>query len=236
MYPEEIKNKIKEKLELFISRGLVTNKTTAIYFDVREIMAFLGFRTFHDDMHKYPTGLLCCSCKLAMHFITAKYSSSIGVAKIADGYSYFERFLPEQLPEFKSVISGTIVDQYGVEVISPLYHVFDAVDVPMTIIKGFGLDPAVFLGETLGQAVCLLGLIYKIPYDVNDSDESQNTFFNELRNATLEYTTTKMQIISGKETQRLMRHDSYGNEYFEDMDYNRIMERVIAAKEIFFEG
>ncbi len=157
MYPEEIKNKIKEKLELFASSGLVRNKMTAMYFDVREPMAYLGFRPFHDDMHTYPTGLLCCTCKLCMHVATAKYSSGIGLTKIADGYSKFERFLPEQLPEFKRVITGDIRQQYGVEFISPLYDVFDAADAPMKILKGFGLSPDIFLGEKLGQAVCLLG-------------------------------------------------------------------------------
>jgi len=236
MYPEQIKNKVKEKIELFVSKGLVKNKITAIYFDVREIMAFLGFRSFHDDMHKYPTGLLCCSCKLIMHFTTAKYSSSIGVSKIADGYSFFERFLPEQLPEFRSVIFDPIVDKYGVEVVSPLYNVFDAVDVPMNIIKGFGLDPDIFLGEKLGQAICRLGLIYKIPYDVNDSDEPKNAFFNELKKAVLDYTTNKLQIISDKKKEKVKRHDSYGNEYFEEISYDRIIDKIIANKETFFEN
>ncbi|MDT8899759.1 hypothetical protein [Anaeroselena agilis] len=236
MYPEEIRNKVKEKLELFASKGLVKNKMTAIYFDFREMMAFLGFRSFHDDMHTYPTGLLCCTCKVIMHFLTAKYSSTVGVVKIADGYSYFERFLPEQLPEFKKVVAGPIADKYGIEIVSPLYHVFDAADAPMNIIKGFGLDPGIFLGEKQGQGVCMLGLIYKIPYDVNEADESQNVFFNAMRDAVLDYTGAKLRLISGAEAHRLARRDSYGHEYMADISYDELMDKAIAAKEVFFES
>lgn len=232
MYPEEIKDKVKEKLELFVSKGIVKNRMTAVYFDFREMMAYLGFKSFHDDMHTYPTGLLCCSCKLSMHFVTAKYSSQIGVTKIADGYSFFERFLPEQLPEFRSMIFNPILDRYGVEIVSPLYNVFDAVDVPMNILQGFGLDPDIFLGEKLGQALCMLGLIYKIPYEINDSDESRNAFFNELKKAVRDYTTERLQWISG--IQKVKRRDSYGNEYFEEISYDRLMEKVIVNKETFF--
>lgn len=236
MYPEEVKSKIKEKLELFTANGLVKNKMTAMYFDVREIMAYLGFRSFHDDMHAYPTGLLCCSCKLIMHFTTAKYSASIGVSKIADGYSFFERFLPEQLPEFKKVIAGPIADKYGVEILSPLYYVFDAADAPMNIIKAFGLEPEVFLGEKMGQGVCMLGMLYKIPYEVNDSDESKNAFFTELKKAVTDYTTNKMRYISGNEAHKLTRTDSYGNQSVAEINYDQLMEKIIANKEIFFKS
>jgi len=234
MYPHEIKDKIKEKLELFVSKGIVRNKMKALYFDFRDMMLYLGFKSFHDDMHTYPTGLLCCSCKVSMHFVTAKFSSQIGVSKIADGYSFFERFLPEQLPEFRSLIFNPIREKYGVEIVSPLYHVFDAVDVPMNILKEFGLDPNIFLGEKHGQAMCPLGIIYKIPYEINDSDESQNAFFNELRDAVRDYTSKRLLWIN--EIQKVKRHDSYGNEYFEDISYDRLMEKVITHKELFFEN
>lgn len=234
MYPDEIKERIEEKLELFVSKGLVKNKMKAVYFDVRDIMAYLGFKSFHDDVHTYPTGLLCCSCKLSMHFVTAKYSSQIGVQKIADGYSFFERFLPEQLPEFRNAIFNPVRDRYGVEIVSPLYNVFDAVDVPMNILQGFGLDPDIFLGEKSGQAMCLLGLIYKIPYEINDPDELKNAFFDELKNAVRDYTAKRVEWING--IQKVKRHDSYGNDYFEDISYDRLMEKIIANKETFFEN
>jgi len=235
-YPEELKSKIVEKIELLTSKGLMSNKVKCIYFDFREIIAHLGFKTFHDDMHKYPTGLLCCTCKLIMHYVTAKYSSRVGISKVADGYSYFERFLPEQLPEFKPIIFDNIVTKYGVECISPLYNVFDEADVPIKIIEEFGLDPDIFLGEKLGQAVCMLGFIYKIPYEVNESEESKNAFFSQLRNAVSEYTHIKQDLLSGKTKAQQKRHDSYGNEYMEEVLYESLMEKIIANKETFFEN
>ncbi|MEN6389337.1 MAG: hypothetical protein ABFD04_02900 [Syntrophomonas sp.] len=236
MYPEEVKGKIVEKLDLFRDRGLVKNKIEAIYFDMREMMAYLGFRTFSDDMARYPTGLLCCSCKLIMHFITARYSQQIGVSKIADGYSYFERFLPEQTLEFRSVVEGPIAEKYGVKMISPLYSVFDGLDAPMQIISGFGLDPKTFLGENQGQGVCMLGMLYTIPYDVNNSDEPTNQFFTAMKKAVVEYTSDKPRFISGRKTQQLIMHDSYGNERLADIPYDQLMDKIIAAKEIFFEN
>lgn len=235
MYPEEIKSKVKEKLELFAAQGLVKNKVTAMYFDAREMMAYLGFRSFHDDMHKYPTGLLCCSCKLLMHFTTAKFSSDNGISKIADGYSYFERFLPEQLPEFKDIVAPPIAERYGVQIVSPLYHVFDAATVPMEIIKAFGLNPDIYLGEKMGQSPCMLGFLYKIPYEVNDSEESKNEFFTALKAAAVEYTTEKMQFLNGKEDLKITRHDSYGNEQDVTISFDRLMEKAIAQREVFYE-
>ena len=113
---------------------------------------------------------------------------------------------------------------------------FDEADVPIKIIEEFGLDPDIFLGEKLGQAVCMLGFIYKIPYEVNESEESKNAFFSQLRNAVSEYTHIKQDLLSGKTKAQQKRHDSYGNEYMEEVPYESLMEKIIANKETFFEN
>lgn len=87
----------------------------------RELFKKIALTCLEKDIVSYKTNLICMGCKMAMHTISLNYCLKNGIGVIADGYTYYQREWPEQMPPAIKEIKK-FHNKYGIEYINPVYN------------------------------------------------------------------------------------------------------------------
>lgn len=106
----EFNEKIKKKI---ITRKIINCK---------ELFKKIALFDIEKDIESLKTNLICMGCKMAMHTISVNYCLKNDIKVIADGYTYYQREWPEQMPKAIEEIRD-FHDKYGIEYINPVYDI-----------------------------------------------------------------------------------------------------------------
>ena len=106
----EFNYKIKENI---ITRKIINSK---------ELFKKIALINLEKDIASYKTNLICMGCKMAMHTISLNYCLKNKINVIADGYTYYQKDWPEQMPGAIEEIKN-FHKKYGVNYINPVYDI-----------------------------------------------------------------------------------------------------------------
>lgn len=114
----DISNFRLQELESILKDNLVERKI----INSRELFKEIALKQIEGDLDTFGTNLICMGCKMAMHAISLNYCLKNDIKVIADGYTYYQREWPEQMPEAIKEIKE-FHRKYGVKYINPVYDI-----------------------------------------------------------------------------------------------------------------
>ncbi|MFC1889356.1 hypothetical protein ACFL4G_06325 [Thermodesulfobacteriota bacterium] len=131
------------------------------YMDVRSLQRRI-FSGFFEDYGRYcdggAPGIVCLSCKLAMHACAAGYCLDHGIPCLADGANRTQSDHPEDMPGVMNVLRRFYMD-LGVVYLSPIYDSELSASGKRRYLRDRGYSTGVWLGQSSRtiQPLCLIG-------------------------------------------------------------------------------
>ena len=101
-----------------IKKKIVTRKI----INCKELFKKIALLDIEKDIESFKTNLVCMGCKMAMHTISLNYCLKNDIKVIADGYTYYQREWPEQMPKAIEEIRK-FHSKYGIQYINPVYDI-----------------------------------------------------------------------------------------------------------------
>jgi predicted subunit of tRNA(5-methylaminomethyl-2-thiouridylate) methyltransferase len=101
-----------------IKKNIITRKI----INCKELFKKIALFGVEKDIKSFKTNLICMGCKMAMHTISVNYCLKNDIKVIADGYTYYQREWPEQMPKAIEEIRN-FHSKYGIEYINPVYDI-----------------------------------------------------------------------------------------------------------------
>ena len=101
-----------------IKRKIITRKI----INCKDLFKKIALFDIEKDFDYFKTNLVCMGCKMAMHTISLNYCIKNDIKVIADGYTYYQREWPEQMPKAIEEIRK-FHSKYGIQYISPVYDI-----------------------------------------------------------------------------------------------------------------
>ena len=101
-----------------IKKNIITRKI----INSKELFKKIALSNIETDITHFQKNLICMGCKMAMHTISLNYCLKNGIKVIADGYTYYQKEWPEQMPKAIDEIKK-FHGQYGVKYVNPVYDI-----------------------------------------------------------------------------------------------------------------
>lgn len=101
-----------------IKKNIITRKI----INSKKLFKKIALSSIETDITYFQKNLVCMGCKMAMHAISLNYCLKNGIKVIADGYTYYQKEWPEQMPKAIDEIKH-FHDRYGIEYINPVYDI-----------------------------------------------------------------------------------------------------------------
>lgn len=131
------------------------------YLDIRDFHRQM-ISGFHDDYDRYcgngPPGILCLSCKLAMHSRALCYCIEHEIPMVADGALRTQADHPELMPDVLNLLRAFYAE-FGVRYVSPIYESGLTAPAKRRVLREHGYDIGLQVGRASKsiQPFCLVG-------------------------------------------------------------------------------
>lgn len=103
----------------------------------KKLFIDIAIEDIDKNMKKYRSNLLCLGCKLSMHTVGLTYCLDNNIKNIADGYTQYQNYLAEQVPESIELVKN-FDGELGINYINPVIDYKSKVDVKKELLD-FGL-------------------------------------------------------------------------------------------------
>jgi len=103
----------------------------------RKLFIEIALENLDENLKTYNSNLICLGCKLSMHTVGVTYCLENNIKIIADGYTRYQSYLAEQVPESIDILKKFDLN-FEIEYINPIYFYDNKVEVKKEL-EDFGL-------------------------------------------------------------------------------------------------